>query len=112
MHQAYLHQKHVASYSNTQIKSGHRLSAFENGNGRAEVVTVRALRYCGFAVDGHHVGGGFGAEAPEVDVAGAAFDADHVVLAGFCVETGLPVVVEERIEAGAINKNVGRRDDT
>ena len=71
----------------------------------AEVIHVVTLAHHTRSVNGDHVRTRLRAQSPEVHF-GAALYAHHVDLTALGGEARLIVVVEERIQAGAIDKDI------
>ena len=78
----------------------------EECNRGAKVIAVVLLRYRCHAIDCHHVRARFRTQAPHVHVL-TALDADHVLLTALRRQAALGIVVEERVQTGAVDEDVG-----
>ncbi len=87
-----------------------RSRLLEKRNSGAEIAPIITLCHHALAIKRDHIGAGLCAQAPEVDL-GGALDADHVLLAALGASAGLVPVVEEAVEAGAVDEDRGGGED-
>lgn len=102
---------HTSSLALGAITSSRTLGGADKvGERSAERVAVVAVEGLALAVDRQHVDAGLGGQTIQADT--AVLNRHHIGLARLSLEAVLVVVVEEAVEAGTVDKNIGRVGDT
>ena len=87
------------------------LSILENRNRTTKVIPIIHLLHSRNPVQRHHIRTRFGTQPPKINITATVFHADHIFLTAFSSEAVLGIIIEERVETCAIDKDVGRGDD-
>ena len=78
---------------------------FKNSNSLTEPISIRSLRYNRHLINFHHIRCRLRVQRIHIDTL-ALLQTDHHDLAGFCDQAALVIVVEERVEPGAVDEDV------
>lgn len=81
------------------------LNRFKNRHRATKPIPIVDLLDCHRAINTDHIRGRLGAQSPQVHIARALLDADHVLLAALGGQAGLGIVVEEGVKAGAVDED-------
>jgi len=81
-------------------------------DGLAEAIGVVSLQRKRVTIAPDHVGGGFRVEVIKVNISVGTLKINHGVLARFCSQAVLIVVIEKVVKTGSVDVHVGRRNYT
>lgn len=86
------------------------LRLLKQSNRRAEIIPIILLRHRPRPINDNHIRAPHRAERPHVNLL-AALHADHALLAALRRQARLVPVVEEGVQARAVDEDVGRGED-